>query len=113
MVDIKPLEVKDIIKKLADNTIDNPEEISNYLVIITADSWRYGKDKIEKDILQAKKWAEIRLNCKTDSQADKMIKTTPEWKDWQMTIITERTIIELIRSLKARLKSFTEELKNY
>jgi hypothetical protein len=107
------IEVKDIILKLSKNIIDNPGELSKYLIVITANLWKYGQDRVEKDVLQAKKWAEIRLTCETDGQTDKRIKATQEWKDWQLATITEKTVLELIRSLKKRLTSLSDELKAY
>ena len=107
------IEVKNIISKLSDHIIDNPNELSKYLIILTANLWKYGKDKIEKDVIQSQKWGEIRLECKTDGQADKRIKATDEWKEWQMAIVKEKTVLELIRSLKKRLQSLGDELKSY
>lgn len=107
------IEVKDIITKLSENIIDKPNELSRYLIVLTANLWKYGKTRIEKDVLQAKKWGEIRLTCDTDGQTDKRIKATEEWKNWQMAIISEKTVLELIRSLKKRLQSLGDELKSY
>jgi len=109
----KQIKIKDIITKLSDNLIDDPEELSKYLVVLTANLWKYGKARIEKDILQSKKWADIRLTCKTDKETDMKIKNTEEWKNWQMAIITEKTVLELIRSIKKRLQSLGDELKSY
>jgi hypothetical protein len=109
----KQIEVKDIITKLSDNLIDDPEELSKYLIVLTANLWKYGKMRIEKDIIQSKKWAEIRLTCKTDKEADIKIKATDEWRDWQISIITEKTVLELIRSIKKRLQSLGDEIKSY
>jgi hypothetical protein len=72
--------------------------------------WRYGKDRLEKDIAQAKKWSEIRAQCETDGQADKRIKATQEWADWQMAVISEKTVNQLIMALKKRLTSMTDEM---
>lgn len=107
------IEVKDIIAKLSDHMIDDPNDLSKYLVVLTANLWRYGKDKVERDVSQSQRWSEIRLECKTDGQADKRIKATEEWKEWQMAIIKEKTVLELIRSLKKRLQSLGDELKAY
>jgi len=107
------IEVKDIILKLSKNIIDNPNELSEYLIVITANLYKYGLDRVEKDVLQAKKWAEIRLTCETDGQAEKRIKATQEWKDYQIAIISEKTVLQLIMSLKKRLTSLTEEIKSY
>lgn len=107
------IEVKDIIVKLSEQMVDDPNELSKYLIVLTANLWRYGQDRVEKDVLQAKKWGEIRLTCNTDGQTDKRIKATQEWKDYQMSVITEKTVLELIRSIKKRLQSLVDEIKSY
>lgn len=109
----KQITINDIIKDLSERMIDSPDELSKYLIVLTANLWKYGKDKIEKDVIQANKWTEIRLTCETDGQADKRIKATEEWKNWQISIVLEKTVLELIRSLKKRLQSLGEELKGY
>jgi hypothetical protein len=107
------IDVKDIVLKLSTSMVDNPDELSRYLVVLTANLWTYGKKKIEADVEQSKVWGNIRAECDTDGQADKRIKSTEEWKTWQMAIVTERTVVELIRSLKSRLKSLSDEVRSY
>ena len=107
------IDVKDIIVKLSTNMVDNPDELSKYLVLLTANLWKFGRDRVEKDSIQAKKWGELRTTCDTDGQTDKLIKATEEWSAWQMATVSEKTVVELIRSLKARLKSLSDEVHAY
>ena len=109
----KRITINDIIKELSEKMSDNPDELSKYLVIITANLLKYGQDRIDKDVLQSKKWVEIRLDCETDGQADKRIKAADEWRNWQMSIVMEKNLLEMIRSIKSRLKSLTNELRSY
>ena len=105
--------VKDIILSLSSSKMDDPETLSSYLIVLTANLWSYGKERIEADANQAKKWGELRKECETDGQADKKIKSTEEWKNWQLSIVKEKTVLELIRSIKKRLQSMSDELKSY
>ncbi len=110
------LSVKDIIVKLSGTLVDDPDELSKYLIVLSANMWTYGRDRIDADMAQAKKWSEIRSSNQavtTDGQADKRIKATEEWRAWQMAIVSEKTVLELIRSLKKRLQSLNDEKRSY
>ncbi|MDE2015904.1 MAG: hypothetical protein KGI72_05275 [Patescibacteria group bacterium] len=107
------ISVKSIIAALSSNIIDDPNRLSGYLILLTANLWIYGRDRVEADAKQALKWAELRKECETDGQTDKKIKTTDEWEKWQMAVISEKTVLELIRSIKKRLQSIADEFKSY
>lgn len=109
----KSITINEIISKLSKQEVENPKELSNYLVMMTANFWKYGKDTLTADTICSKKWQEIRLNCKTDGQANIRIKAEPEYYTWQMSRIAEKTLLELIRSVKSRLRSFNDEMRTY
>lgn len=103
----------EIMLKLSTQMPDNPDELSRYLVVLTANLWKYGQETVNSEIAYAKKWEEVRLNSETDGQANMRIKTFKEYQDWQMAKVSEKTILEIIRSLKKRLSSMTDELKAF
>ena len=109
----KQITVKNIIAALSSSVIDDPNRLSGYLILLTANLWVYGRDRIDAETKEAEKWAEIRKECETDGQANKQIKSTEEWKNWQMSIVSEKTVVELIRSIKKRLQSIADEIKSY
>ena len=51
----KNITINDIMLKLSTETVDNPDELSKYLIFLTANLWKYGKETIEKEQLYAKK----------------------------------------------------------
>ncbi|MDE2016027.1 MAG: hypothetical protein KGJ89_05495 [Patescibacteria group bacterium] len=107
------ISVKSIIAALSSNIIDDPNRLSGYLILLTANLWIYGRDRMEAESKEAEKWAEVRKECETDGQANKEIKATEEWKKWQMAVVSEKTVLELIRSIKKRLQSIADEFKSY
>lgn len=109
----KNMKINEIMLKLSSETIDSPDELSKYLIILTAHIWEYGKKTIEAEQLYARKWQELRLGLETDGQANIRIKTTEEYHDWKMAVVLEKTLVEMIRSIKKRLTSLTDELKSY
>ena len=80
----KQITVKSIVAALSSGIVDDPNRLSGYLILLTANLWVYGRDKIEAEAKHAEKWGEIRASCDTDGQADKRAKLTEEWKAWQM-----------------------------
>lgn len=110
---MKTPSVNEIIFKLSTEIIDNPRELSQYLVYITANLWKYGEDVVQSEIDYAKKWSDIRSKCDTDGMANVLIKIEPEYKKWQISKVNEKTLIEIIRSLKKRLLSINNEINSY
>jgi hypothetical protein len=109
----KILTTNEIILKLSTEIIDNPDELSRYLVFLTANMWQYGKKTVEAEIAYAKKWDEVRMASETDGRANIKIKFHPEYLSWKMAQVSEKTLLEIIRSLKKRLDSLGNELKSY
>ena len=109
----KNITINDIMLKLSTETVDNPDELSKYLIFLTANLWKYGKETIEKEQLYAKKWQELRSELDTDGQANIRIKITEEYHDWQMARVLEKSLVEMLRSIKKRLTSLVDELRSY
>lgn len=105
--------IKDIILKLSSESISNPEILSQYLVLLTSNLWKYGQDTVDADIAYAKKWQEIRNTEETDGRATMRAKTTEEYRNFKMAQVSEKTLLEVVRSLKRRLVSISEEYKAY
>ena len=105
--------INDIVLRLSTEQVDNPNDLSSYLVLLTANLWKYGKETLDKEVAYATKWQELRANHETDKATDMAAKITEEYHDWQMAKVSEKTLLEIIRSLKKRLSSLTDELKSY
>jgi hypothetical protein len=110
---MEQLTVNSIMLKLSTEVIDQPDELSKYLIFVTANLWKYGKEVIDKEVIYAKKWQELRMGLETDGQANIRIKTTKEYHDWQMEKVTEKCLLEMIRAIKKRLQSLNDEFKSY
>ena len=60
----------------------------------------------------AARWMDMRTELKTDGQCDKRAKSTTEYADLHKARTNEKTVLELIRSLKKLLASKSEEARN-
>jgi disulfide oxidoreductase YuzD len=104
--------INEIVLRLSTEEVNNPEELSRYLVLLTANLWSYGEKTLNTEIAYARKWIEVRTDHETDKATEMAAKITKEYHDYQMAKVTEKTILEIIRSLKKRLTSMVDELKS-
>lgn len=68
--------------------------------------------RIKAERIMANKWAELRVSCETDGQANNAIKQTQEYEDVQIAKNNEKTVIEVLRSMKKLMTSRIEEARN-
>lgn len=101
----------DIIKKLRAGTLDNPSELANYLVQLSASLSTGGQMEVEAKISYAQKWQELRPLCKSDKQCDMRTMGTDEYRIMQMAQFNNKTLIECIRALKKKLGQLQEEMR--
>lgn len=106
------LKVNDIIDKLKKGELDNPGELADYLVILSASLNTAGNFELEAEINWAKKWEELKSFCKTDKECDMKVKQTEEYQLWQEMRIANKTLIQTIMSLKKKLQHLTEEYRS-
>ena len=109
---MEKIEVNEIIKRLKNGELDNPDELSNFLVVLSASLWTAGNFELDADIACAGKWQEIKPTCKTDRECDQKIKLTEEYKLWQQTRIANKTTQECIKSLKKKLAQMNFEYQS-
>ncbi len=105
--------VNSIMLKLSTEILDDPNELSQYLVYLTANLYKYGRDTVEAEIAYAKRWQEVRLTCETDGQANINVKSEPEYQKWQMAKVSEKAVLEVLRAIKKRLSSLSNEFNSY
>jgi len=108
--------VNEIIKKLKAGELESPDELSKYLVILSASLNTAGNLELDGEIDYAKRWEEIKsttitTNGKsiTDKLAEMKAKQTPEYRVWQEMRIANKTIIQTIQALKKRLANLSVE----
>ena len=108
----KQLTTNDIVKKLNNGMIDDPNELSKYLIILSASLYQGGLMETKTQIAYAKKWEDKRLECKTDRACDMAIMNEPEYWEWQKARTAVRAIIEIIRAIKKRLQNLSDEMSS-
>jgi len=106
--------VNEIVTKLKSGELDSPDELSKYLVVLSAQMDTAGNLELEAEIGYAQKWKELKLeeDKRTDKMTDMMAKGTDEYKQWQRYRIINKTIQECIRSLKKRLANMNIEFQS-
>lgn len=105
----KPTEI--ILKYVAGEGLDNPEELSRNLLILSAYLGVLGKEITEAEVAYARKWQSERINYKTDKQAEMALKLAPEYSVMENKKSGYRMLQELIRSIKKRLSVLSDDRK--
>ena len=105
------LTINEIIKKLRHGELDCPNELSNYLVKLSASLFEAAEFETEAQIEYAKKWQEIKESDTkiTDKATDMKALQTDEYRLWQKMKNTQKCLIECIRSLKKKLANMKDE----
>jgi hypothetical protein len=102
-----------IIKKLEAQELDNPNELSNYLVQLSASLNEAGQRRTIAEIEYSKKWTKLKNEeeKRTDKMTDMLAKSEPEYRIWKDAETAEKCIVETIRSLKKKLQALSLEYK--
>lgn len=107
--------INEIINELRDDKLkENPNQLSEYLVILSASMNEAGNFELDAEMDYAKKWEEIKLSEEkiTDKMVDMKCKQTEEYRQWQQFRIANKTIQEVIRSIKKRLANLNVEYQS-
>jgi len=108
----KALTINEIITRLKTDTSDDPKTLSDYLVQLSASLYTASEMESDLEVNYVNVWNDIRnLEKMTDKQAEMRAKATPEWRDWQRARNTNKTIIEVSRAIKRKLRNI-EVMKN-
>ena len=107
----------DIINKYQNSTLEEimhepPGVISAEIVLLSAKLWEAGSLTLLAEQANARKFMEIRSTADTDGMAKEILKTTTEYADLKKAQTSEKTVLEVIRSLKRLLLSKSDEAKN-
>jgi len=109
---MKNLTVNEIIKKLKAGELENPADLSDYVVILSASLFTGGQIELDLDIAYSDMWSKMRTNCKTDKECDMRAKGTQEYRDMMIAKITNKTIQQTIMALKKKLANLQFEMNS-
>ena len=107
--------INEIIKDLRNDDIkENPNQLSEYLVVLSASMNEAGNFELDAEMDYCKVWEEIKLSQEkiTDKMVDMKAHQTDEYKAWQQFRIANKTIQEVIRSIKKRLANLNVEYQS-
>ena len=97
-----------ILQKLKGGLLNNPSELANFLVILSASLFEVGET--EKEMLYLKKWSDIKtMGEHTDKLTDALAKQTEEYREYRRMKVAYDTLKECIRSLKKKLANLQVE----
>lgn len=91
---------------------ETPAVISAEIVILAAKLMDVGAMVIAAERGVSTKWQELRALADTDGQADRAVKRTDEYAALLQARYVEKTIVELLRSLKKLLATKGDEARN-
>ena len=98
--------INEIILKLKTDTSDDPKTLADYLVQLSASLYTASELETDLEVNYVNAWNDIRnLEKMTDKQAEMRAKATTEWREWQRARNTNKTILEVIRAIKRKLKN--------
>lgn len=100
--------IEEILNEAGGGTLDNPVELSDYIVRLAHKSGEVERQIAEAEILTADKWRELRLKTKTDKEAENEIKLSDEWKTWK-TLKAYGKQIDKVRSAFSKRISVLED----
>lgn len=109
---MKQLSVNEIIKNLKDGKLENPAELSDYVVMLSASLFTGGQIELDLDINYSDMWMKMRPTCKTDKECDMRAKGTQEYRDMMIAKITNKTIQQTIMALKKKLSNLQFEMSS-
>ena len=112
------INVNDIIKKLKEGKLDDPNSLSGDLIILSASLMTAYNFDTDAEIAYAKKWTDLKLEFAdfSDKRIDMLVKGSEEYKILRQAKASIKTMEEVIRALKKRLQNMdTErrEIQNY
>lgn len=110
---MEKITANDILVKLKNGELENPNALADYLVILSASLYTAGNFELEAEIEYAKKWEEIKNSGEmTDKLAEVKAKQTQEYRNYKQAQIANKTILETIRSLKKKLQNLNSEFQS-
>lgn len=105
----KQLTINEIIEKLRAGNLDDPKQLSDFLVMMSASLLSAKTFETEGEIEMARRWLELKKvpkengKEKSDSHIDMEVKLTEEYKLWKKMKNANEAIEEVIMSLKKKL----------
>ena len=102
---------KEIIERLRAGDFEAPSRLADYLVILSASLSAGGLMELETEIHFSEKWQELRRECDSDKQCDMKAKLLSEYVLMKTAQINNKTILEVIRSLKKKLQNLEIEYR--
>lgn len=105
------ISVNSIIQKLKDGQLDNPSELADDLIRLSASLMTAFAFETDSDIAYAKKWEAVKLKNPefSDKRVDNMLKLTEEYKFLKQAKASIKTMEEVIRALKKKLTNLDTE----
>jgi len=105
------ISVNQIVKDLKEGNLESPDQLSKYLVILSAQLDTAGNLELLAEIEYAKVWKETKESEEkiSDKTTEMLAKITPQYLQWQKARNTTKTMEQCIMSLKKRLANITTE----
>ncbi len=100
---------KEILQKINEGQIDDPNLISEYITYLSAELIPLGKNELARRIAYASLWSSMRTTRKSNKECDMAAMGTKEYQAWELTKVKYKGLVELIRGLKKRLFTLSDE----
>ena len=105
------MKIEDIIKQLREGNLDDPVQLANFLVMLSASKMDARNYEAEAFIEMKKKWLELKNvllengKLKTDKTIDAEIALTEQWRQWRKMHDAIESIQDCEMSLKKKLST--------
>jgi len=106
-----PSQTEIIIEKLKSGNLDDPKQLSDFLVMLSATLMTASNFEAEAEIEKNKVWLKLKNNVisngkeRSDKYIDMAVTQEPEWREWRKMRDSNDAIKETIMALKKKLST--------
>lgn len=105
-------ELNEIFIKLLNGEVDDPNQLSKWVIQLSAHLFNLDKNRIQSEQNWSKLWELKRSDFKSDKQCEMSLRSSPEWLDFEKSKTNYRMCLEIIRASKKRLTVLSDMAQN-
>ena len=103
--------IQEILNRILKGELDDKDTLSRDLIILAEYLGKTGSEIVQSQINYARKYQEVKPQHKTDKSCEIAMMLTDEYLKLENKKATQRALLEIIRSVKHRLRILSEETR--
>ena len=97
------MKVEEILEHLKIGTLDDPTQLSNFLVVLSAKLYEAANLETEMRMAYAQAWLDLKTDAMSAKECDMRAMLTEHYKQWQKIASANKAMKECINALKKKL----------